>query len=161
MFPALRPLFTKMFKSWTRMSVKIIFTDDLMFSTTEKRVPFSIHISFGNSQKSAGAKSGDYGWWSVAEMPFLLKNCDTRSEERVCGLAWWRINERSLHNSPRLGLTVSIQHLHVECVINSGHFGYRFKVDDTADVEKADQHYLDFGLWHPWLLARGFAINCS
>jgi hypothetical protein len=25
-------------------------------------------------------------------------------------------------------------------------------VDNTPDVEKADQHYFDHGLWHPWLL---------
>jgi hypothetical protein len=27
-----------------------------------------------------------------------------------------------------------------------GPFGYKFKVDDTPDVEKADQHYFDLGL---------------
>jgi hypothetical protein len=30
--------------------------------------------------------------------------------------------------------------------LNSGPFGYKFKVGDTADVEKADEHYFDFGL---------------
>jgi hypothetical protein len=52
-------------------------------------------------------------------------------------------NERSPQNSPRLHLTASInvfKHLHVECLINSGPFGYEFKVDDTPDVGKADQH---------------------
>jgi hypothetical protein len=36
--------------------------------------------------------------------------------------------------------------LHVEYLINSGPFGYEFKVDDTPDVEKADQHGFDVGL---------------
>jgi hypothetical protein len=69
----------------------------------------------------------------MAEMPFPAKNCDTRSEEYVGALS--RINERSLHNSPRLHLMASI-HLHVECLIDSGPFGEKLKVDNTPDVEK-------------------------
>jgi hypothetical protein len=38
------------------------------------------------------------------------------------------------------------QHLRVECLINSVPFWYRFKVDDTTDVAKADQHYFDLEL---------------
>jgi hypothetical protein len=52
-------------------------------------------------------------------------------------LSWWRINRWSLHNSPRLRFMKSVQHLHAECLINSGPFGYKFKVHDTRDVEKS------------------------
>jgi hypothetical protein len=38
------------------------------------------------------------------------------------------------------------QHHHVECPINGGPFGNKFKVDHTPDVEKADQHCFDFEL---------------
>jgi hypothetical protein len=38
------------------------------------------------------------------------------------------------------------QHLHAECLINSGPFGHKFEVDDTPDVEKADQHCFDIAL---------------
>jgi hypothetical protein len=41
------------------------------------------------------------------------------------------------------GIIKPLQHLHVGCLINSGSFGYEFKVDDTPDVEKADQHCFD------------------
>jgi hypothetical protein len=30
--------------------------------------------------------------------------------------------------------------------INIGSFEYKFKVDDTPDVEKAEQHFFDLGL---------------
>jgi hypothetical protein len=46
-------------------------------------------------------------------------------------------------NSPQLpslaphGINMHFQHLHVECLINTGLFGHRFKVDDTADIEKS------------------------
>jgi hypothetical protein len=30
-------------------------------------------LNFGNSQKSVGAKSGEYGRWSFAKMPFPVK----------------------------------------------------------------------------------------
>jgi hypothetical protein len=52
-------------------------------------------------------------------------------------------------------ISMLFQHLHVECVINSGPFGYRFKLDDTPNVKKADQHCFNLGLWHPWLLWPG------
>jgi hypothetical protein len=58
-----------------------------MLSTSEKRFAFSTPLSSGNSQISAGAKSGEYGEWSRAEMPFPAKNCDTRSEERAGALS--------------------------------------------------------------------------
>jgi hypothetical protein len=38
------------------------------------------------------------------------------------------------------------QHLHVECLSNSGPLGYEFKVGVTPDVEKADQRCFDLGL---------------
>jgi hypothetical protein len=44
-----------------------------MSSTSEKRFPFKTLLSFGNSKKSTGAKSGEYSGWSLAEMLFLLK----------------------------------------------------------------------------------------
>jgi hypothetical protein len=62
--------------------------------------------SSGNSHKSAGAKSGEYSGWSMAEMPFRAKNCDIWSEE--CATKLWRINGRSLHNYPCLRFTTSI-----------------------------------------------------
>jgi hypothetical protein len=36
------------------------------------------------------------------------------------------------------GINKHFQHLHIECLINSGAFGNRFKMDDTPDIEKAD-----------------------
>jgi hypothetical protein len=43
------------------------------------------------------------------------------------------------------------QHLHVECLINSGQFGHKLKIDVTSDVEKADQHCFHLGLRYSFL----------
>jgi hypothetical protein len=43
------------------------------------------------------------------------------------------------------GMNKPFQH-HVACLINSGLFGHEFKMDDTPDVEKADQLFFDLGL---------------
>jgi hypothetical protein len=57
MFPVLWPLLKAVFKILNR-NVKILFTDDLM---SKKHFPFSTHfLTFGISQKPAGAKSGEY-----------------------------------------------------------------------------------------------------
>jgi hypothetical protein len=44
------------------------------------------------------------------------------------------------------GINKRFHHLDVECLINSAPFRHKFKVDDTPDVEKADQHCSDLGL---------------
>jgi hypothetical protein len=40
----------------------------------------------------------------------------------------------------------AFQHLHIECLINSDPLRYKFKVNDTRNVEKVDQQCLDLGL---------------
>jgi hypothetical protein len=68
-------------------------------------------------------------------------------------------NQRAI--SPQLsslgpdGINKPYQQLHLKCLISSGPFGYRFKVGDTPDVGKSDQHYFELGLCHPWLLLPG------
>jgi hypothetical protein len=44
------------------------------------------------------------------------------------------------------GMNKAFQHLHVECLINGDPLGYQFKMDDTPDVEKVDQHCFELGL---------------
>jgi hypothetical protein len=44
------------------------------------------------------------------------------------------------------GISKPFQHLHIECLINSGPFRYKFEVDYAPDVEKADQNCFDLGL---------------
>jgi hypothetical protein len=39
-----------------------------------------------------------------------------------------------------------MQQLYAERLINCGHLGYKFNVDDTPDVEKADQRCFDLAL---------------
>jgi hypothetical protein len=50
------------------------------------------------------------------------------------------------------GINKRFQHLRVEYPINSGPFGHKFKVGDTRDVEKADQHYFDLWIHHKLFL---------
>jgi hypothetical protein len=54
-----------------------------------------------------------------------------------------------------MALICHFQHLNVECLIKSGPFGYKFKVDDAPELKNADQHSLDLGLQHPRLLWSG------
>jgi hypothetical protein len=78
MFPALRSLFKTAFKILNRNVCHNFF--HISFNVLNVRETLSFQLT-GNSQKSARAKSGEHGGWSIAEMPFPAKNCDTRNEE--------------------------------------------------------------------------------
>jgi hypothetical protein len=57
-----------------------------------------------------------------------------------------------------LPATISLSNTaQTERLINSGPFGYRFKVDNTADVENADEHC--FGLLISYLCLLGLRIH--
>jgi hypothetical protein len=86
-------------------------------------------------------------------MPLPAKNYDTRSAERAGAIS------PQLPSLAPQSNNKPFQHLHVECLINSGPFGYKLKVDDTPDVEKAEQHCLYLGLSHPWLLWPGGIVR--
>jgi hypothetical protein len=75
----------------------------------------------------------------MADMQFPVKNCDTGSEGHVYAISL-QLSSLAPHDN-----NMPFQH-HVERLINCGHFGYRFKLDDNRDVGKADQHYFDFML---------------
>jgi hypothetical protein len=67
---------------------------------------------FWKQPKSAGAKSGEYGRQSMAQMPFPAqkeggKNTATFKVKNMLAHCR-RINEQSLHKSPRLRLMASI-----------------------------------------------------
>jgi hypothetical protein len=83
----------------------------------------------------------------MAEMPFPAKSSNIRSEEHAGMMFGWRINELSLHKP--------FQHLHVDCLINSGPFRHKFKVYYNPDVNKSDKNCFDLGFWHLWLLWHG------
>lgn len=84
MFLALWPLFKTAFKILNRKLCQTSFMDDLMSSISKKCFPFSILHDSINSQKTTGTKSGEYGRWSAAEMPFSPKNCDIQSKVSAC-----------------------------------------------------------------------------
>jgi len=52
----------------------------LMSSTVGKRVPLRPIFRVGNSQKSLGERSGDYGGWVMTGMLFSARNCCTTSD---------------------------------------------------------------------------------
>jgi hypothetical protein len=54
----------------------------------------------------------------------------------------------SVHSSSLAPHSINkpIQHLYVECLINSAPLGYEFKVDDNPAVEKPDENCFDLGL---------------
>ena len=68
-------------------------------SMDSKRFPRSGLLSFGNSQKSHGAKSGEYGGCGATWLEFLAKN--SRRTSAVCegALSWCKIQELLAHNS--------------------------------------------------------------
>ena len=51
-----------------------------MSSMVAKCVPLRPIFRVGNSQKSLGARSGDYGGWVTTGMLFLVRNCCTTSD---------------------------------------------------------------------------------
>jgi hypothetical protein len=71
----------------------------------------------------------------------------------MCRPLCWRASERSPQSSPRLGASRH-KYRHVGCPLNSGPLGYRIRVDDTSDVEEADQHCfgLRLGIGHKLFL---------
>jgi hypothetical protein len=87
-------------------------------------------------------------------MPFPANNHISRREECVCAWSW-----ASVHNSPRLNLTAPILDLHAGCLTNSDPYRYKLKKNDTADVEKSEQHCFDLGFWHPWFLWPGDSLQ--
>jgi hypothetical protein len=48
----------------------------------------------------------------------------------------WAIYSQLCSLAPH-GINMPFEHLHVECLINSGPFRQKFKVNDTRDVEKS------------------------
>jgi hypothetical protein len=51
-----------------------------------------------------------------------------------------------LSSLPPHTINKPFQQLHLECLINSGTFGQKIEVDDTADVVNADQYCFDLGI---------------
>ena len=51
-----------------------------MSSMVVKRVPLRPIFRIGKSQKSLGARSGDYGGWVMTGMLFSGRNCCTTSD---------------------------------------------------------------------------------
>jgi hypothetical protein len=79
------------------------------------------------------------------------------SKRRTCRCVVVLMNQRA--TSPQLsslaphGNNKPFQHLQVvACLNNRGPFGHRFKVDDTADAKKADQHSSNLGVGNPLFL---------
>jgi hypothetical protein len=113
-------------------------TDDLMSSTSEKRIPFCTLLSFGNSQKSAGANqksTADDPWQRCL---FVLKSATLKAKNvPACCHGEESMSDLSTALScvPH-SINKPFQHLHIERPINGGPLGCKFKVDYTPDVEK-------------------------
>ena len=68
-------------------------------SMDSKRFPRSGLLSFGNSQKSHGAKSGEYGGCGATWVEFLAKNSRRTSAVYEGALLWCKIQELLARNS--------------------------------------------------------------
>jgi hypothetical protein len=53
---------------------------DLMSSMVVKRFPLRPIFRVGNSQKSLGVRSGEYGGWVMTGMLSSVRNCYTTSD---------------------------------------------------------------------------------
>jgi hypothetical protein len=62
-------------------------------------------LIFGNSQKSFGTKSEDYGVCFISVIDFLVRNCLTESALWAGALSWWRI--QSMGQSSGLFLRIA------------------------------------------------------
>jgi hypothetical protein len=56
------------------------FAFDFMFSMVAKNFLLRPIFRVGNSQKSLGARSGEYGGWMMTGMFFSERNCCTTSD---------------------------------------------------------------------------------
>jgi len=71
----------RIFRSWA-----VAF--DLMSSMDVKRVPLMPIFRVGNSQKSLGARSGEYGGWVMTGMLFSARNCDSQPWRTSNQMRW-------------------------------------------------------------------------
>jgi hypothetical protein len=85
---------------------------------------------------------------------FLLKiaTLETENMSAHCGAI-----SRKLSILVARGIVKPFQHLQLECLVNSRHFGYRFKVDDIIDVNSR----LLFWSWTSTFLANLTSGNSS
>jgi hypothetical protein len=61
----------------------------------------------------------------------------------------------------RLTASITHQNVHEKCLNKSVPFGYRLKLNNTADIETADEHFFSFWtLTSMAPLAWEFTINC-
>jgi len=72
-------------------------------------VPSGHFFTFGKSQKSQGAKSGEWGGWSIFVTEFLARNSQTLNASCTGALSWWRILLSG--QSPSLFLQTDSRHL--------------------------------------------------
>jgi hypothetical protein len=85
------------------------------------------------------AKSGEYGVWSIVEMPFPAKKTVTLEVQNVLAHCHGEESMRDLSQLFSLvahSINKPFQH-HIICLINSSPFGYRFKVDGTPWRQKS------------------------
>jgi len=80
-----------------------------MSSMVAKCVPLWPIFRVGESQKSLGTRSGDYGGWVMIGMIFSAINCCTTSEMWLGSLSWCR-HHSPCHLSRRFLRTVSRKH---------------------------------------------------
>jgi len=80
-----------------------------MSSMVAKHVPLRPIFRVGKSQKSLGARSGEYSGWVMTWMLFLVRNCCTTSNVWRGALSWCR-NHSPFHLSHRFLRTASRKH---------------------------------------------------
>ena len=139
-------------KHWTKSSLGIAFRIFIalswMSSTSSNLEPFKADFSLGNSQKSHGARSGEYGGWSRRVMDLLAKNWRTLSA--ACALEHCRDGGSILRTKVAGVYGVLLPWAFSEslgtCVacVGSCSLLHEFLMDDSCAVEKTDEHCLDF-----------------
>ena len=60
-------------------------------SNDEKPWPLILFFTYGNKQKTFGAKSGLYGGWLIKSMFWLLENAVAWADVWELALSWWRV----------------------------------------------------------------------
>ena len=91
------------------MSISVFFEFRLMTSVASNRCPIKTFLILGNSKKSDGARSGEYGGCWNRAVPCLAKNCCTVFEVCVSTLSCCRIQLPSRHFTGRFRRTISLK----------------------------------------------------
>ena len=125
-------------------------------STDSNLVPLSADLIFGKRKKSHGARSGEYGGFSITGMLFFSKYLFTDSALCAGALSWWRIHKAFFHvwSPSSHTFTEGRQNIFIINLIDSLTFRHSINVDYPPGYRKKQSSLL-------WIWTCSCALSSS